>query len=487
MVAALPTEYGDIRRSQLFDRGFARYTVNGEPRPTDLITDVERFGTAALNPRLLEDSAKRAFVDDPGILAVVSTLSAVCVKANPTFEDVPARNIQVLYDIRELYINNLATLLREFGDPSLLQDIAEVLYGKDPGEDGPHAGRVCTGIRVRPDFGGGLYVEIPMVAASRACLVRNPESGTSSQLSTRIENNHLYVPIGDFDEKYREYARMAFKQLLQTQEAALSDEQRRWLVTHETAIAERIESFQTAGHRERIWRNWDVGERLLRVLTKAVKQDPDDAVAVGTFLSAKTLFSAIDRYDAKRGWERATIGRISSPRSLGNQLTRHREHRLLEIRRTGNTNEYKLIDSTATGPERIPLGSIEDLFQLPCLANMEERLHRENPVRKDLYNFVRMVRWLPQYFHADPNEVVEDLKAVFSRWPWYDEATTDYQIRYELDRTIDGESPLPMNCSNDDMQRYCIGQHHCPYSIYGSVPFVKSMYDRIENPLADDF
>jgi len=27
-----------------------------------------------------------------------------------------------------------------------------------------------------------------------------------------------------------------------------------------------------------------------------------------------------------------------------------------------------------------------------------------------------------------------------------------------------------MNCDNDDMQRYCIGQEQCPYSIWGSLP-----------------
>ena len=68
--------------------------------------------------------------------------------------------------------------------------------------------------------------------------------------------------------------------------------------------------------------------------------------------------------------------------------------------------------------------------------------------------------------HEDA-EVDED---GFSRWPWYDEQVTYYQIRYEFSNTIGGDTPLPMNCGNDDMQRYCIGQDQCPYSIWGVSP-----------------
>jgi hypothetical protein len=135
----------------------------------------------------------------------------------------------------------------------------------------------------------------------------------------------------------------------------------------------------------------------------------------------------------------------------------------------------------------LEVDSIDDLFQLPCMANMDERLHRENPVRKDLFNFVRMASWLPQYQEDSVERLVADIKLVFSRWPWYDETTTDYQVRYELERSIDGETPLPMGCSNDDMQRYCIGQDRCPYSIYGSLPFPDELYDRLDEDNQDEF
>ena len=127
---------------------------------------------------------------------------------------------------------------------------------------------------------------------------------------------------------------------------------------------------------------------------------------------------------------------------------------------------------------------LRDLFELPCMANMEERLHEKKPVRKDLYNFARMVMWLPQYQDSSLDEIVADLKDVFSRWPWYDEQETEYQVRYEFSNTIDGDTPLPMSCDNDDMQRYCIGRDQCPYSIWGSLPFPDKMYNQVDEESA---
>jgi len=95
-----------------------------------------------------------------------------------------------------------------------------------------------------------------------------------------------------------------------------------------------------------------------------------------------------------------------------------------------------------------------------------------------------MVMWLPQYQDSSLDEIVADLKDVFSRWPWYDEQETEYQVRYEFSNTIGGNTPLPMNCDNDDLQRYCIGQDQCPYSIWGSLPFPDEMYEQVDEESA---
>ena len=479
-VATLPLEYGTTRINQLFTHGYNRYIVDGEDQPEDLLNDIERFGTAAFKEQVRNDAADDSFVDEPGTLAVLATLSAICVKAHPKFEHAPPRKVQVLYDIRELYVNNLASLLRQFGDGSLQQDIAEVLYAKDSGEDGPHPGRVCTGITEMPEFGEGLYLEIPMAAASRKCLVHaDTETDGTGELLTRVKNNRLYVPVGDFDTKYREYASRAFKTLLRVQEKNLSEDQLTWLTTNEEAITERIDRFIETGHHERIWRDWDPGERTIRVLRDSIRDAPDETATLGEFHSAKALYEAVDEYDPEADWKRDVCNRISSPRSLGNLLASQHDHRSLTIRKRRNTNHYRIQES-ARGVQPLTVESIEDLFELPCMANMAERLQEKKPVRKDLYNFARMVMWLPQYQDSDLETIVADLKDVFSRWPWYDEQVTDYQIRYEFSNTIGGDTPLPMNCDNDDLQRYCIGQDQCPYSIWGSLPFPDEMYDQLD-------
>uniref|UniRef100_UPI0005B1ED31 primase-associated protein n=1 Tax=Haloferax sp. ATB1 TaxID=1508454 RepID=UPI0005B1ED31 len=280
------------------------------------------------------------------------------------------------------------------------------------------------------------------------------------------------------DTKYREYARRAFKKLLRVQEENLSEDQLTWLTTNESAITERIDRFIETGHHERIWRDWNPGERTIRVIRDAIRDAPDEVVSLGEFHSAKELFEVVESYDPEAGWKRDVCNRISSPRSLGNLLASQRDHRSLTIREHGNTNHYRIQESSR-GVQPLTVESIEDLFELPCMANMAERLHEKKPVRKDLYNFARMVMWLPQYQDSDLETIVTDLKDVFSRWPWYDEQVTDYQIRYEFSNTIGGDTPLPMNCDNDDMQRYCIGQEQCPYSIWGSLPFPDEMYDQL--------
>lgn len=483
-IASLPPEYPDPQIADLFTRGYDRYLIDGEYQADDLLEDLERFGTAAFKPRIRTEALDEPFVDEPGTLAVLATLSAICVKSHSTFEDTPPRRIQPLYDIRELYVNNLASLLREYAEPTLYQEIAELLYAKEDGEEGPHPGRVCTGITEKPEFEGDLYLEIPMAAASRKCLVRadtgDSESNARGEILTRVSNNHLYVPVGDFDRKYRSYAEEAFKELLRVQEDEISAEQRTWLTTNEDAISERIDRFQTTGHTERLWRNWQPDQRLIRVVRNAVRRASTEQVGTGEFHTARELFSAIDSYDPDTKWEQTVLDGISSPSSLAKSLADHESHSAVTIRRDGQVNSYR-IGHSSRGSQRIDIETIEDLFELPCLAAMESRLHEEKPVRKDLYSFARLVMWLPQYHDSSLDTVLEDLKDIFSRWPWYDEDKTEYQIRYEFSNTIGGKTPLPMNCDNDDMQRYCIGQDQCPYSIWGGLPFPEEMYNLTTN------
>jgi len=214
-----------------------------------------------------------------------------------------------------------------------------------------------------------------------------------------------------------------------------------WLTTNESAITERVDRFIETGHHERIWRDWNSGERTIRVLRDAVRDAPDGVTTLGEFHSAKELFEAVEAYEPEADWKRDVCNRISSPRSLGNLLASQRNHRNLTIRQHRNTNHYRIQESSC-GVQPLDVESIEDLFELPCMANMAERLHEKKPVRKDLYKLRPDGDVATTVPGKRPRQtIVADLKDIFSRWSWYDEQVTDYQIRYEFSNTIGGDTP----------------------------------------------
>lgn len=478
-VAALPTEASATTLEQLFTRGYRRWEVEGTQQTEELLADIERFTCDAFSPSTRQAAAETPYVDAPGPLAVLATLGAVCVMDHPKLEDTPSGHLALLDDIRELYVNNLAALIREYGDWALHQDIAELLYAKPAGEDGPHPGRVCTDITTRPRGDDGYYLEIPLVAASRKCLARTTgEPDQQGEIQAHVADNHLYVPVSDFMQKYRAYAEDGFERLLDVQTTTLSETQRSWLTANESKIADRIDRFFAAGQTHRIWDGWSEQKRTLLTIINAVAAAADDVAQLGQTQTARDLYEAVDTYDPDRTWEARVSESVSSPRSLGALLARNQDHPSVEVE-NARMNRYTLT-RYSDGATPLHIDELSDLFELPCFAAMDDRLQEKQPVRKDLYNLVRLAWWLPQYQTATTEEFISDMKELFSRWPWYDPAETEYQIRYELTNEIEGDPPLPMHCTNDDMQRYCIGCDQCPYSIYGSLPFPDEMYEQLE-------
>lgn len=476
-IAALPTEYGNARVNQLFSRGYDAWRTDGDEQPDELIRAVEAFGRDALREKSRHQAA-REHGCDPGELAVIATLAATLVEHHEQFADTRRSRIQPYVHVRELFVARLRGLITEFGDLEIHQDIAEVIYRKPHGSE-PYPGRICSGIVETPAFDGGLAVEIPMPAASRKCLVYDDDG----QLETRVEDNHLAVPVADLDRRYQEYAERAFDHLVDVHQDGLSEDQLDWLQRRESALADLLGRFLRQGQHERLWTTWEPGNKLIHALQNAVAAAPDDVVQLGAFHEASTLYTVFEDYDPESDWEDAIHRRIHSPSSLGAKLSGHADHSELVVD-DAHPRRYKL-STSSTASRALPVDEIEDLFELPCMANMEQRLHEEGPTRKDLYSFVRLVRWLPPYRDAPVDTVVDDLKSVFERWPWYDEQETEYQIRHELDpANTPGDDParewLPRGCDNDDMQRYCIGKENCPYSIYGSLPFPNELYDHLE-------
>jgi hypothetical protein len=225
------------------------------------------------------------------------------------------------------------------------------------------------------------------------------------------------------------------------------------------------------------------------VVERAIRDAPVDCdVALGEPATAGTLYEALAAYEPDETWVQSHLAEIESSYSLAYRLSDHKGHPRLETE-DGELQQLYVIRPSGGDAETVAVDHPRDLLQLPCYQNLDERLQDEGPTRKELYDLVRKAAWLPEYRSGgspDVEQVLHDIKELFSRWPWYDPTITEQQVRYELreDATgrdhLDGNEPLPMGCENPDMQQYCIGQDECSYSIYGSLPFDDDLYAQLK-------
>lgn len=490
LVAALPHEFSPSQRERLFARIY-RYLDELDEHDTDELVDgAEQFALNAFEPHNTYNEPGNPLVDAPATLAVVAVLAATAVCNHDQLESTPPRRLKLFQQISDLYTR---TLLHQFDARGYMldKDLAELVYDKDS----LHAGRTCTGIAESVDgIPGGPYIEVPLIAASRTCVVREAdgslgggfdpiENDSTGDLKTHIANNNVYIPAEDL---YRRVANQledgGFRTLFAAHQEFVSGGSLRRFLEHESAITERIDRFLSAGQQDLVWTNWDPDARLARVVRSAVGAQAN--LEKSREYTAKVLYEAVDRYQPEYDWEETVLREIKNPRSLSHRLKSIDEDRVETIETEDWKSNLYRVGHSSVGARQIGFDDKEDLFELPCLQNIDERMHEESPTRKDLYNMVRMLRWLPGYRPSQMNRdmFVEEMKEILQRYPWYDEETSDYQIRYELDRTNkDGDPYLPLGCSNTDMERYCIGREECPYSIYGSLPFPDEMYDQIDN------
>jgi len=475
--AAVPHEHTKRHINQLFQRGYDQY---GDE--TDLLVeDIENFFKLSLNPANRKQALESSMISEPSVVALLSSLAAHTVIEHEDLQSTPPHRLQLVDDLSELFANNILGLIRESDNPTLYQDIAEFLYQKPHGKDSVVPGRICTGIAERPDLGGGLYAEIPLASASRKCLYRNSENDDTA-FETKFTDNALYIPLERVEEEYLEYTEDAFEHILTLQGQALTDDQKAWLRNNVSYVSERIDRFFSAGQEDRIWKDWSRSSRKLRFLIETVQEAPDSTAALGEPVSAEQLRAALEHHPADERWQQSFKQELSSPSRIAGFLQEQEDDSSVEIDRSGRVNQYEL-SSRSGSAKALRVDDLEDLFELPCLAEMDERLQEEKPVRKDLFSLVRLILWLPRY-QPDPDldRVVEDIKDLFSRWPWYDPDVTEYQVRYEYfnGTSPSGEEYLPLSCGNETMQRYCIGRDVCDYSIYQSIDFPDEMYARLD-------
>jgi hypothetical protein len=130
-----------------------------------------------------------------------------------------------------------------------------------------------------------------------------------------------------------------------------------------------------------------------------------------------------------------------------------------------------ILSYTDNGARQIDVQTPHDVFELPCVSNLEDYFMENPPEREPLFFLVRILCSLENRFTH------EEIAEVFTRFPWYDPSTTWYQVGYELTQTA-----VPIGCENDHTRwgQFCIGQENCDYSIYGSLPIREEVYDRLD-------
>lgn len=167
--------------------------------------------------------------------------------------------------------------------------------------------------------------------------------------------------------------------------------------------------------------------------------------------------------------------KLSSPHNISLALSEHEDHHLVEVDRSDRLNKFKLHDPFI-GYVEIEVSDIEDILELPCFQNIDDYLKDRKPTRWVLYSIARVLMSLNNNF------TIDDMVGFYSRYPWFDEDTTRYQLNYEQAQTIDGETPMPISCNNDNTNfgTFCIGKENCDYSIYQSLPMRDEIYDRLE-------
>ncbi|KAB1184788.1 hypothetical protein GJR98_17105 [Haloferax sp. MBLA0077] len=104
------------------------------------------------------------------------------------------------------------------------------------------------------------------------------------------------------------------------------------------------------------------------------------------------------------------------------------------------------------------------------MANIDEHLHEEKPVRYVLFTLARLL------FSLENNFTIDDLVSLYERWDWHDPEITEYQLTYEFDN---GSNIMPISCTseNEDWMSFCVGYDNCPYDIYSSLPLKGEIFD----------
>jgi hypothetical protein len=481
-VAVAPSEYSESVVDDLIERGYDA-CGDGEAGKDFIIESLNTYAEAALKSGTDSSvSVSLPLLESPAVLVTISTLVAERVLDLERFEDTPQRNIAPYAMVREFTTENMAALVRQ-QDDTLIQDLAEYIFEKPPGESGIHPGRVCTGVTRRSDLGqSDTYLEIPLVAASNQCYKKTRTNG-HTRLHAHIKDNTLYVPIDWFFERFTEDWSDEFETLVDHRDRLLDPEHRAWLAQHVDSVDETVTRWVEHGHHHHLYEGWDPDKEKLNLLVRAIQEVPDETADLSSPLRAAAITNALELYKPD-DWERHYLTELDSSKRIASFLQTQADSHQVEIQSGDNLdfNLYELQPTNASSSQNLDVTHVEDLLELPCFEAMFDHFEENGPVHEELLNFAGTAKWLERYHHAPDGKFVSEMKEMFSQFSWYDPDITEYQSQYEPKRTDEDGTPYnPKKCRNDDMQRWCVGLHICPYSIYGSLPFAQELYDNLDD------
>lgn len=476
LVALLPQKYSQDEQIGLFDRGYNAFRdEQGKTDSNKFINAVEKFTLHAFKNPSSEETQTDPIHTDPGILAMAATLGAVSVKNHPEYLELTdnyyAPDMKLLGYIKELWVDHVFWLLSNHDQRvGFLQEIAEIAYERKKEDKlGPAPGRVCTGIKRLPQFDNTLYVEISLEHYNRFCEVRND----AGEIITKFVDGKAYVPGFDLDTKIRQMAERAFDIHIANQERELPNEQVAWIVNNTTEIQKKITQDIDGKRFDKLFTE-DNYPKKLGVIVGALRTYEYDEIDFGEWLTAEEIYEAIEDYYPHLT-ERAIVDNINSPLAVSKILSNQEDHHDVEIDREDRVNKFKILDSKQSFID-VEIDSPEDILELPCMENIDEYLMEQKPTRWILYSVARILMSLENEFTID--ELVE----FYSRYPWFSEEVTRYQLNYERkSRMADGRPPNPIGCQNDNTNfgTFCIGLENCSYSIYGSLPMKDEVMDRL--------
>jgi hypothetical protein len=497
-VALFADLHSDKEVRELLNRGFDWYDNDIDK----LVGDVDYFFRQSMDPKTRTESIRDdPPVPDPARATTIAAVTACAIRLHPKVENAPPEKIQLIQYVRQYHTEMLLGILNEMGDQAA-GEMFDELYKAEIDHERPRPMKGASALKKRPDEHPEYdwFTEIPLAAASEICQARfhngdwggsyNPDTNeVVGEPNYHIDNNCIYVPTRHAVALLAERQKEVFERIVTVAWDSVPEEQYQYTYNGAEVIKETIEDLIRHGEEEDLWTDWDPQRNLLRLVRSAAKEADD--LDSTEFNQAEDYYQAVMEYDADGFGEGRAKRNIKNTKSLAmklGEIADSSDYPAVQIQRYDRGTADYSVGRGSGNYKQITVDDLDDIFELPCFQNMVEALKLDNggPVRKDLFNFVRMVYWLEGYHDLPEAEredaVVEDIHELFeNKWDWYDEETTDYQARYELRHgEINGNAPLPMHCDNHDMQRHCIGKSFCPYNIYQSLPFPDAMYDQLE-------